>query len=495
MSSADQPITSANRIAWLGAALAAIAFLSSTGATQMDLGFYIRSGYETVAHGNITRDVATFTHLAQTWNNHAWLSNVLIYLLNEVGGRLAIAIASTLITVITFTVIRRSMAHDTRSAVPVMLLAGLVCIPFYSPRPQIATALFCAVTILLMGHAMGGRTRSPWLMVPIMALWGNLHGGYVAGLLIMLATISGELLDVRLAGDGVPERHIATAKRLCAIWVASFLALSVNPNGIANTYLVPFRTFGAAMSHRIAEWMPPDILQPRFLPFTIMMFSTGFLLIGSARRGHRLRGHEVASYLLFSAMAFWSARHIFLFAVVVAPIMARHADLNLDRVPESVQRSAVAARMRCGRLAVVAPMIIAGFFLVSTGSRLVRMNRPEAIMAKEARTIPVAAIGFLASEPGSGRVFNEYDWGSHLMWKSPAHPIFIDGRVDLNDGTINEWNLIISAREGCDRALDRWGVTYVLVKPNRPIVAHLSGRGWMTAFRGPDAILLKRAHG
>jgi hypothetical protein len=465
-----------------------IAFLSATNATRFDFGLYLRSGHEAIVNHNITRDVATFTHFGETWNNHGWLSNAIIYKLFLYGGFMAITIVQSAVIITTFAVMWFQGAKGSRTRHLVLPLAGWACLAFFLPRPQIVTGLLAAVTVTLVGRTRSGDKTSHWLMVPIMALWGNLHGGYVAGLIIIMATIIGELWDSVVGTRGEPAKHRRVAARLGAVWIASFAALALNPNGIARTYLTPFRTLEAATAHKVTEWLPPALLNQVFVPFLIMLIVTGVLLARNAKRPDGTDGVEVVSYLLFLALALSAARHIMLFVIVTTPILIRHADMALD---DARNGFAVTTRRLSSLITGHLPSLAIILFL-AVGIRIAIVTRPDAIRARDAETLPVDAVDWLAIRRPEGRVFNEYNWGSYLMWKAPCHPIFIDGRIDLHDRTIDEWNLIIEARKGCDEAIGKWDIAMVMVKPDRPIVRHLEGEGWVIAYRDESAVILEK---
>jgi len=75
------------------------------------------------------------------------------------------------------------------------------------------------------------------------------------------------------------------------------------------------------MQTLIQEWFSPDFHQNRFLPLAALMLATFAVLALSPRR---VRAGELLGLLVLSLAALRSGRHIPLYAIVAAPIFARH---------------------------------------------------------------------------------------------------------------------------------------------------------------------------
>ena len=76
-------------------------------------------------------------------------------------------------------------------------LAALAMVPQNQFRPQLFTFMLLAATLALLVRD-NYRGRAPlWLVVPIMMLWGNLHGGFIIGIIQQLS-------DSRIGGDKTP---------------------------------------------------------------------------------------------------------------------------------------------------------------------------------------------------------------------------------------------------------------------------------------------------
>ncbi len=66
--------------------------------------------------------------------------------------------------------------------------------------------------------------------------------------------------------------------------------------------------------------------------------------------------------------------------------------------------------------------------LVAWGRGLSEAHLEESI----ARSFPDESAAFVEREKLEGPVFNDYDWGSYLIWRLPGRLVAIDGRTNLH---------------------------------------------------------------
>ena len=78
----------------------------------------------------------------------------------------------------------------------VLVVAAMVSSVVWSPRPQIMSLVMLALLSWLMHIYQEKRSRiSLYSILLVFILWGNLHGGYVLGVIYLGAFLAGELLD------------------------------------------------------------------------------------------------------------------------------------------------------------------------------------------------------------------------------------------------------------------------------------------------------------
>ncbi len=116
------------------------------------------------------------------------------------------------------------------------MLAALAFSPARTPRPHLFSYLAFAI---VLKRLEGLRAKTDLFLLPLtFALWANLHGGYVAGLLLLFLSIVGNMADFLLHHE--PEAG-KRARLLGLTLVLSFLAVCFNPWG-PESLLYPIRT-------------------------------------------------------------------------------------------------------------------------------------------------------------------------------------------------------------------------------------------------------------
>ena len=111
---------------------------------------------------------------------------------------------------------RRAGARERALAIALLLLVPACFGPIVAIRAQLFSLPLFAACILLLRSETRTPSRRIWLLVPLLGLWGNLHGAVLTG-----AVVAGAYL--------VFERGRARPRESIAVALASLLALCANP--------------------------------------------------------------------------------------------------------------------------------------------------------------------------------------------------------------------------------------------------------------------------
>ena len=223
-------------------------------------------------HGKLpSTDVFAFTPVLPVYVDHEWGSGLIFFTMLKWFGPSSLMWLKVFLA---FTALACAFAIAARAKVswPVLLALALPCafcvLPGYVPviRSHAFTYALFALTLLLLELIRGGRRWPAFALVPVMVLWVNVHGGFVAG----LGTIG------VYAAVSVIERKGRTI--LLSAFAACALATLVNPYGYKYWgYVLP------AVFHKrpdIAEWQPmPWWGVDSFLGFRILFVLTIVALI------------------------------------------------------------------------------------------------------------------------------------------------------------------------------------------------------------------------
>jgi hypothetical protein len=497
-----------------------------------DMWWHLRAGQETWTTATpMTVDTFSHTRYGETWINHSWLSQVGMYLLFEHGSYLALTIAVAALAALSMAFVYAQMQAPPLLRAFIIVLAAAVAGTVWSPRPQLLSlVLFGLLAYLLYLFKWKGRDRL-WLLPLIFILWSNLHGGYALGLLLLAAMVSGEILNHLLGysmnsppldkggsgGDSHPTQDpTSLAKgwsggdshqirnppilpwpsiaKLILLSVLSFLVVAINPNGLA-MWAIPFQTVGVQVLQQfISEWASPDFHQLFQQPFLWLLFAT---LAAIGLSSCRLDGTDLVTLVGFAYLGLLARRNFGPFAMIAAPILARHLYPTLldwaaglhptlnawqHRFPIQ-QRFSSGRQLPASVMAITNALILALLLLVAV-VKAYAVSTPILVQSYERQLFPVEAVEWLRANQPPGNLFNSYNFGGYLVWHLPEYPVFVDGRTDLfGDELLRDYLQIWSGKNGWQAKLNSYEVGVVLVDAGSNLARVLdSEQGWVREY-------------
>jgi hypothetical protein len=447
-----------------------------------DLWWHLQTGQDIVLSKTIPHvDIYSFSKAGSEWVTHEWLSEVFIYAVyRSAGWGGLLFIFSGLITIALYITYRRCDDQPPYVAALAGLLAAAASSPLFGIRPQMITFLFASIYIALLSrYERNGQSRPLWWMVPIMLLWVNFHAGYALGLALIALYFISIALDRKW--------HLLLPPAM--LFVACTAVVPVNPNGF-RMFSYPLETLTSpAMFAFIQEWASPNFHELTFLPLALLLF----LVLGAlALTPKRVRMGELFLLLVTSFGALRSIRHIPIFALIAAPIFARHLWYLME---SHGWEKSFTPREVPARLAGLAFSLVLLFALAALGIVRVKdfvSNQPS----YEAKNYPQAAVDFLEAQQLPGPIYNRYIWGGYLIRKLyPKYPVYIDGRADVyGDAFIIETMRTDSGYAGWQEPLERLAIRTVLVSPEEPLSSLLrQDEKWNRVYEDRQAVIFTRS--
>jgi hypothetical protein len=439
-----------------------------------DTGWHVRTGEWILAHRAVPRvDLFSYTRAGEPWFAWEWGWDVLAAWLHGRAGMAAVVAFSLLLVAVVSALLFRLVWRRSGSvlvAVPVALLAMAAGSVHWLARPHLVTLLLVAVFLAVLERAAEGRTGLLWVLPPLTAVWANLHGGFVAGLVLV-------------AVYGLRRRPWPWVA--CA--AASAAASLLNPYGwqlhlhIARYLVEPYQYV------HIAEFRPVAFASPaaRYLEVLCALGAAAGLWSAWKRRWT-----DAVLIAFWGHLALVAARNIPLFAVVAAPAVGQAVAEWLDAARagwrdwssgfdalESVPRTPLWS-------AVAVAAVSAAMFLPEPGLRF----RAE----YDSTRFPVAA-AVVAGAP-AGRIFTPDDWGGYLIYRLwPRTRVFVDGRSDFYGAAFGERCLdVLRVRPGWQEQLARYGVDTVLLPAGVPLAGVLrESPRWRAVYDDGVAIVFR----
>jgi hypothetical protein len=349
-------------------------------------------------------DIYSFTMAGQSWISTQWLAQVAFALAGGIAGWIGPVVLAAGAIAATFALLARFLSARLTPVATVMIVAGALVLtaPHLLARPHV---LALPVLVAWVGGliAAADRGEAPsFRLLPLMALWANLHGGFVFGLALIGP----------IALDAVWNKDAAARLPLALRW-AGFAAAA-----LALSCLTPYGWHALLASGRIlslgqalpliGEWHPASFGR-------LGAFEIGLLgLLGLALwRGVVLPPLRIVLLLGLLHMALSAARNLEVFALVTPIVLAAPLARQIGGADHEAE-----ARRRTPLHAAAALWIYAATLLMASLGHY----------APAERNSPVAAVAALKGLNVS-RVFNDYDFGGYLI--ASGVPTFIDGRTEL----------------------------------------------------------------
>jgi hypothetical protein len=493
------------RGALLAATLLTVATIALSSLTVFDFWWYLASGQRILEMRSVpATDPFSYTAEGRPWINHMWATQVLFTLLWERWGRLALIGLKTATVIATFGVVLATMR--ARGVHPLVasamtLLAAWTGAGFWHARPQTFTYLFVAILAWLLRAGWQDR-RFTLVLVPLLvALWVNLHAGFVMAFVVIgltgLGTALPLLVDRERRGLGWRAVGLATV-----LGVAAAGASLLNPFGV-RAILFPLEVVRSVpfMTSTI-EWFPPNFHHGSFRPLELMLL----LLFPAFAWGRgRLSATDVSLVLVFAHLGLTSVRHVPLFAIVAAPPLAdalQGALAASRRVDWIWVRDAVRMRLPSLGRALTAPgaPLLAGavLLLVATSAYWAAMvglpTNPLRLDLAESQ-YPGRTMTFIRENRLPPQLFSVYAWGGYELWRLyPEYRMFMDGRTHVYGADVlKEFLDVVNVRPRWQVVLDKWQVQTILALRASPLSETLLAQGgWRLVFTEREAVVFVR---
>src|SRR5450759_5251380 len=190
-----------------------------------DTGWHIRTGELVLETGRApAADPFSFTRPRQPWFAWEWLADVVFAVTWRWRGLAGVAALAGAVLALAATA---TLARVLRRGCGVWIGLGAAMAVVsassvhYLARPHIFSILFYTLALWILAEDRSRRGPLVWLLVPLTALWVNLHAGFVA----WLATLGLRLALCAARRDWFQVRRYGALAALCS------LASLLNPYG------------------------------------------------------------------------------------------------------------------------------------------------------------------------------------------------------------------------------------------------------------------------
>lgn len=413
------------------------------------MGEYVRSTW------SIPRGIPFAAAPSGSWVNTTVLGQLVLSAV-YLGGSSGLVVTQVLLVLGALAMLAKDAvrrgARPSATALVVVAVAVGTAASFFIARAQMLSFVPFATLVVLLRRQQDKPTLAIWWAVPLVALWGNLHGAVLVG----VSVLGCYLLFSRL--------RVAPVTAV-AVGAAALVATCLNPGlwQAPRYYLGVFS--GAATRDDGGMW---SRLSPSN-PFDVLLVLVAVGLGAAALRRRRPLWEYAAGLGLVVATASAARHGVWLLLFLAVPAALSPASHHTSRVPVSCRRN------RASRLLAALLVLVSASGLVLRAPsfrdedlqamRIVAATRGHVILAPEPLVESLAAAGATVWASNPLDAFDQQDQTAYLA--------FLRG-----DAT------------GAKRALD--GADVVVARPGSTQLLMASGDGYTDARRVGTYFLLRR---
>ncbi|MDA8068347.1 MAG: hypothetical protein M0T77_07010 [Actinomycetota bacterium] len=379
------------------------------------------AGRLVASHGVPTHDYFAWMTYGQRWVDQQWLAQWVMFELVRLGGLQLMTVFYVLVTGVAFggaVAAGRSLGGEDLDVLKITLPGVFFyLVTAVSIRTQgFAYPLFVA-TLWLLASDWRSRERGQrvYLVLPILVLWGNLHGSATMG-----AGLGG-LYGLLLLARGLRDRGLAALRdaRAWAFVLISPLTLLATPYGMGMVHYYRVTLLNPQFSRLVTEWKPITTVPILAVPLFVMIAGAILAVLVTVVRARSSAAaapplYDVLVLLILAAGAVIAVRNVTWFGLALV-ILLPHVVTQMR-----AGRAAPLRRSRRNFLAAGATLVLCG--LVT----LVVLMRPSGWFTSTYPRRAITTLSTLIAQDPHAKILADVRYADWLIWERPA---LFSGRV------------------------------------------------------------------
>lgn len=481
-----------------------------------DTGLHIRIGEFILNTFSIPKyDIFCASIPPHKYIDYEWFSQVIMALVYHHGGGLTgIVIFFSFLIAFTYYLLFRILRRETGNIVITTCISLLVICAssiHWQAKPHIFSILIFIVWYYILDLYQYKNRNYIYTLPAIMLIWVNLHGAFILGFVLCGIYFLGNTVQIFLIDESEKAIYKAKAKKLLFIISLLIIASLLNPSGWRGL-LQPFTVISNnILTDNISAYSSPNFHNPNIFPFEILIL---FMIAAFALSKYKQSIAEIILVLLFTSMALYSVRNIPFFAITIAPILLRRS----EQIPfeknskQSIIEIILVIFFTCLALYSAGILLFAviiflalllhikkiftennGKFTDSPDIDNQNISETKLFSAKDffwllllvifipglalsghinhqfdEKIKPVAAVEFLKKEYIQGNIYNEYDFGTYIIYSAyPQYRVFIDGRAEMYGAErLREYYRVRRTEPGWKKVLDKYDISLIIIYHN-----------------------------
>ncbi len=424
------------QIIWLTAIVLAGLLVMSRSKADPDLWGHVQYGKEVIRDGHLHPRV-TWSYAVQDyhWINHENVAELILAAADDAAGQTGLLLLKSALALI---LLGLPLWYAHCRGAGLLTCTAVTCIVAFGVsfhwliRPHMlsyvcAAGLICLLAVGVPGvvtrrHDNVTGRRWLWSTPALMCFWTNSHGGYLAGMAILVAWLGLDVIDLLVNRDaqfaGTVRNHALLLGACCA-------GCMLNPYGLElHTWML------SSLGHprpEISEWAPLSILSIQSLPFWFITLAT-VVCLTRTDQPRRWPGFVLMGLLAWQALS--HHRHLPFLAITSSFVLASHIESVVRQFMKyPAQRTSTRSTMppgpSCNAVGLTAGCVTVALITTLQFPRQAKLHVDRSFY-------PVAAMQYMADHQLSGRTLVTFNWAQYALAvfanTDPGSRIAVDGR-------------------------------------------------------------------
>ena len=425
-------------------------------------------------------------YLNQPYVSHEWLADVILYGIYKYAGLAGIVAFSAFLLASTFTLLYNKLSTRLSLRIPIFIIIawGVIATSLnWAVRPHLISMFLLAIWLIWTDDLRRGEKIPLWRFPVFMLLWSNLHGEFIAGILVLLAYSVGWVIDYLL---DPAKASLNTGKN---IWLALLLSTSaslLNPGGIGPWVSILGFVNNQYLMSRMAEANTPNFQMPEMRVLLGLLTISVFLL---AIKKEKLSAGQGLLLAGFSAMSFISVRNMHLYGIVapfvLAETLSETKNIRLMKRLETTLQN-VEGRIKGILWPVITVVTLSAFVITNSAAQIFYQFNPP--------MFPVQAVEWLEKNPQQGKMFNELNWGGYLafhLW--PKQLTFVDSMADTSGEVTMQYETVITLADGWQDIFEQHNIEWAIIERDSILARELEFKyQWKTLYEDDNSVILRK---
>jgi hypothetical protein len=402
--------------------MSVVAYVACQTFADPDIWGHVKFGQDILQSGSIPeRDSYSYLTGGAYWINHEWLAEVIFAAVFALGGSRGLILMKAGLTFLTLGLVywhllRRGLSA-LRGGIVLMFAVHLVSLGVRFVRPHSFTYLLFVVTLLLLDQADRGRLRWLWGIPIVFTLWVNLHGGFLAGLAIVIVW---SFVHIAVS---VYRTHKICPSILAfggSVIIAA-IAILLNPYGRGLLhFLMQPATF---IRPEIMEWQPTNIMSPYGVIYLVFL---AMAMAGCLYSRRERRPGPIAVLCCMALVPLLAYRHGPLFGLAIPLLAGEHIGDAWNRWSSNASSVWQKRREACAQRCLAGLAIAAASVALYSSLPYMKCIRIDPVRGT---SFPARAVAVLSNSGAEGNLAIDFNWGEYAIWHlSHRFKVSFDGR-------------------------------------------------------------------